>query len=169
MLHSLVHVCCCFWIEFRFSTSSGTEVDFAHSCCCLLSHLVPPVDGEASLAHDFHSSSGSWAHDWSVFLRSRVVKAKFFHQQLFWNFVNAIRLLRHRLFSSVLYNELSWTKWAPCRAAIASEMMLDELHSEQSEPQVMVSHSKIRCWDLLLDWGRGFVWESNDLNRMVSC
>lgn len=54
-----------------------------------------------------------------VFLRSRVVKAKFFHQQLFWNFV-----LRHKLFSSGLSNELSWRKWVPCRAAISSEILL---------------------------------------------
>lgn len=54
-----------------------------------------------------------------AFLRSTVVKAKFFHQQLFWNFV-----LRHKLFSSGLNNELSWMKWVPCRAAISSEILL---------------------------------------------
>lgn len=52
---------------------------------------------------------------------------------------------------------------------LAVKWCSDELHSEQSEPQVMVSHIQIRCWDLLLDWGRGFVWEANDFNRMVSC
>lgn len=125
VLQSLVHECfCCFRIEFSFSACSGTQVNVVHSCCCLLSHLVPAADGKASLAHDFHSSPGSWTHDQSAFLRSRGVKAKFFHQQLFWNFVNAIKLLRHKLLSSVLNNVLSWTKWVPCRAPISSEITL---------------------------------------------
>lgn len=121
MLQSLVHVC---RTEFRFSPYSGTEVNSAHSCCCLPSHLVPPFWWKGFLSSCF--SFILWIlSTWpSVFLRSRVVKAKFFHQQLVWNFVNAIKLLRHKLFTSVLNNELSWAQWVPCRAPISSGIVL---------------------------------------------
>lgn len=60
-------------------------------------------------------------------------------------------------FSGTNYSLLCWIMSSAELNELLVELPLpgkccsDELHSEQSEPQVMVSHDNTRCQDLLLD------------------